>query len=476
MNVTDPYRPLYHFTPPSGWMNDPNGLVYYAGEYHLFYQYLWPRHWGHAVSHNLVHWESLPIALAPDEHGDIWSGSVVVDEQDTSGFFGGQGGLVAIFTHQQKGTQKQSLAYSRDKGRTWEKYEGNPVLTSDNPDFRDPKVQWHEATRQWSMVLSAGDRVHFYTSSDLKTWTYRSDFGAEIGAQGLVWECPDMFPLVVNGTNETKWVLNASFLLKNNSGGRFGKCAMRHFIGDFDGIAFVPDAEYAAGQPTDFGPDDYAGITWTNGPDAPCILIGWMNDWSYADKTPTSDWKGAMTLPRQLTLVREEGRLRLAQTPIRNLPTLRAEPQRWEQITLDGKGQTLLERTGEAFEIVAEFDIQEAQEAGLRLRKGGNAQTVVGYEAARERLFVDRTHSGASDFSLHFAAKFEAPLQISDRKLALRIFVDRCSVEVFDAGGNVVLSALIFPDASNQELEVYAGGGAALLNLEFRVLKTLAVK
>ena len=159
MNFTDAYRPLYHFTPPSGWMNHPNGLVYYEGDYHLFYQHLWPRHWGHAASRDLVHWEHLPIALFPDEHGDIWSGSVVVDERDTSGFFGGQSGLVALFTHQQKGTQKQSLAYSRDKGRTWEKYAGNPVLTSDNPDLRDPKVQWHEATRQWSMVLSAGNRV-----------------------------------------------------------------------------------------------------------------------------------------------------------------------------------------------------------------------------------------------------------------------------------------------------------------------------
>lgn len=308
------YRPQYHFSPESGWMNDPNGLVFYDGEYHLFYQYypdstVWgPMHWGHAVSTDLFSWTHLPVALYPDSLGYIFSGSAVSDIYNTSGFGDGTTPpLIAVFTYhnselERKGNnefQSQGIAWSNDRGRTWKKFQGNPVLP--NPgirDFRDPKVFRHDASGKWIMILAVHDRVHIYSSPDLKNWSFESEFGESAGSHGGVWECPDLFPLTVTGTSSSKWVM----LVSINPGGPNGGSVTQYFTGEFDGHKFIPDD--IAAKWMDMGTDNYAGVTWSGIPeqDGRKILIGWMSNWNYATVVPSSLWRSAMTIPRELTL------------------------------------------------------------------------------------------------------------------------------------------------------------------------------
>lgn len=301
-------RPLVHFTPPAHWLNDPNGLVFLDEEWHLFYQYQpadsGQKHWSHAVSRGLAHWKHLSVALYPDERGAIWSGSCVVDRHDTSGFFDGGSGLVAIFPYHKdtpsRQSQSQSLAYPRDKGRTWTKYENNPVLTSDKPDFRDPKVFWHAPSAGWVMIVAAGEQVEMYRSPDLKAWRFASAFGTGC-APGIVWECPYLFPLTGEDGNDV-WILLSSFLSRDNFKGQFGPCSAVYFAGNFDGYAFAASEEHGEGKarPVSFGPDDYAPVTFANAPGGRQILLGWLNHWGYAGHFDTSPWTGQMTLPREL--------------------------------------------------------------------------------------------------------------------------------------------------------------------------------
>jgi fructan beta-fructosidase len=299
------YRPQFHFSPKAHWINDPNGMIYYKGTYHLFYQYhpessVWgPMHWGHTTSKDMVHWEEQPIALYPDSLGYIFSGSAVVDVNNTSGFGkNGQVPLVAIFTHHNpklekikpEQTQYQSLAYSLDEGKTWTKYARNPVLK--NPgitDFRDPKVRWYEPKKKWILTLAAKDRVAIYSSPDLKTWSKESDFGSDAGAHGGVWECPDLFPLKHNGKDV--WVL----IVNINPGGPNKGSAAQYFLGDFDGKNFKAYSKQT--KWLDYGTDNYAGVTFSNTGDR-TILMGWMNNWQYAREVPTPNWRGATTVPR----------------------------------------------------------------------------------------------------------------------------------------------------------------------------------
>ena len=313
MKTGEQYRPAFHFTPKEKWMNDPNGMVYYQGEYHLFYQYypddnVWgPMHWGHAVSKDMIHWEHLPIALYPDKLGYIFSGSCVIDWNNTTGFGSKENPpMVAIFTyHDPEGEknktidfQTQGIAYSLDKGRTWTKYEGNPVIP--NPgikDFRDPKVIWHQDTQKWVMSLAVKDHISFYSSKDLKSWKLESDFGEKAGAHGGVWECPDLFPLKDQNGNE-KWVL----LVSINPNGPQGGSATQYFVGDFDGKTFTPNHDKI--KWIDYGADNYAGVTFSDIPaeDGRRLFIGWMSNWQYAQVVPTYTWRSAMTIPRELTL------------------------------------------------------------------------------------------------------------------------------------------------------------------------------
>lgn len=480
------YRPQYHFSPESQWMNDPNGMVFYNGEYHLFYQYhpngtTWgPMHWGHAVSKDLVHWAHLPIALAPDEHGAIFSGSAVVDWNDTSGFFEGKSGLVAIFTHadtypdSDRPRQRQSLAYSKDNGRTWVKYEGNPVLQEEGiTDFRDPKVFWHCETNQWIMVLAAGQTIRIYTSQNLIAWEFASEFGEGHGSHQGVWECPDLFELSVDGDpKQKKWVLFVS--IGDNPNYKEGS-RTQYFIGEFNGTTFVNQHTPETTLWIDHGRDNYAGVTWSDVPaeDGRRIYTGWMSNWRYANVTPTKEWRSAMTIPRVLTLKNTEQGVRLVQTPICELQALRSGKvsiQNEEVIP----GKNLLENVkGNTFEIIAEFEIGSAVEFGFKICKGAGEETIIGYDVENNTLFVDRTNSGKADFHEAFAGKHGSNLVPQNNKITLHVFVDRSSVELFGNDGESVVTDLIFPNQENKQIELYAKNGEVKLHsLELYILKS----
>lgn len=481
------YRPQFHFTPPEKWMNDPNGMVYYEGEYHLFYQHhpdgtTWgPMHWGHAISKDLVYWEHRPIALAPDEYGMIFSGSAVVDWNDTSGFFGGKPGLVAIFTHadhnhdKDRPRQRQSLAYSSDRGRTWTKYEGNPVLASETViDFRDPKVFWHEPSGRWVMILAAGDRVQIFASPDLKAWSFASEFGMSEGSHDGVWECPDLIELPVEGgKGGSKWVMIVS--IGDSPACPEGSRA-QYFVGEFDGRTFKNDNAPETVLWLDYGRDNYAGVTWSDieGPERGKLFIGWMSNWKYANLTPTVSWRSAMTLPRELSLKNGSEGVRLSQRPISRLQGLRGETMRWTLIDVVPGRNALEGMALDTFEIECDLELGEAAEVGFKLRVSDREETVVGYDAAERMLFIDRTKSGESSFHEAFACKHGVPLVPENGRIKLHLFVDRSSVEVFANDGAAVLTDQIFPDPGSTGMALYAQGGSAKVKaLSLHVLKSM---
>ncbi|MFD6006074.1 levanase [Bacillus subtilis] len=464
------YRPQYHFTPEANWMNDPNGMVYYAGEYHLFYQYhpyglQWgPMHWGHAVSKDLVTWEHLPVALYPDEKGTIFSGSAVVDKNNTSGFqTGKEKPLVAIYTQDREGHQVQSIAYSNDKGRTWTKYAGNPVIPNPGKkDFRDPKVFWYEKEKKWVMVLAAGDRILIYTSKNLKQWTYASEFGQDQGSHGGVWECPDLFELPVDGNpNRKKWVMQVSV----GNGAVSGGSGMQYFVGDFDGNHFKNENPSDKVLWTDYGRDFYAAVSWSDIPstDSRRLWLGWMSNWQYANDVPTSPWRSATSIPRELKLKAFTEGVRVVQTPVKELETIRGTSKKWKNLTISPASHNVLAgQSGEAYEINAEFKVSpdSAAEFGFKIRTGEKQFTKVGYDRRNAKLFVDRSKSGNVTFNPAFdTGKETAPLKPVNGKVKMRIFVDRSSVEVFGNDGQQVITDVILPDRSSKGLELYAANG-----------------
>ncbi|HEY0827646.1 MAG TPA: GH32 C-terminal domain-containing protein [Bacilli bacterium] len=469
------FREKYHFTPDRKWMNDPNGLVYYAGEYHVFYQHnptgtTWgPMYWGHAVSTDLVNWQRLPIAIEPDTNGYIWSGSVVVDTNNTSGFqTGTEKALVAIFTHEKAGVQVQSLAYSNDKGRTWTKYSGNPVITmpAGLTVFRDPKVFWHSGSSKWVMVISAGDRVRIYTSTNLKTWTYASEFGSTHGSHAGTWECPDLFQLSVDGSSTNKkWVLAVSI----SNGAPAGGSGMQYFVGQFSGTAFTNDNTASTVLWADHGADFYAGVSFNDIPssDGRRLWLAWMNNWDYGQSIPTSVWRSSLTIPREVKLTDISGTgVRMTQTPISELSTLRGTSSSWTNQNISPGSNLLSSITGTSLEIVAEFttNTATATEFGFKVRKGGNNYTTIAYDKTNSKLFVNRTSSGESGFYSTFAARHEVLMAPVSNKVKLRIFVDRSSVEVLGNDGKASMTEQIFPDLSSVGLELYSIGGDVTLN------------
>jgi fructan beta-fructosidase len=478
-DFTERYRPQFHFTPEKNWMNDPNGMVYYDGEYHLFYQHypegnVWgPMHWGHAVSTDMIHWEHLPIALFPDEHGYIFSGSAVVDANDTTGFFNGGSGLVAIFTHAgahpitKKPRQAQSLAYSLDKGRTWIKYAGNPVLTDDSiVDFRDPKVFWMKELQKWMMVLAAGDHVRIYSSPDLKSWEFESKFGEKEGSHLGVWECPDLFPLAVDGDElNQRWVLLVSI-------GDNPECPegsrTQYFIGDFDGHTFknINSAEIILWA--DLGRDNYAGVTWSDIPtsDGRRLLMGWMSNWKYANLVPTNSWRSAMTVPRELTL-RDTGKgVRLYQTPAKELEALRRTSlYSLNQSVILTPEQNLLKGVrGKTVEIIAEFELKNTSRFGFKVGKSSEEETVIGFNEADARLYLDRRKSGECEFHPEFACVHDTELKPQNNKIFLQIYVDSSSIEVFANGGELVMTDLIFPSEGSDAIQLFVESGSVWLH------------
>ncbi|QMU31583.1 glycoside hydrolase family 32 protein [Adhaeribacter radiodurans] len=479
---TEQHRPQFHFSPPQMWMNDPNGMVYYAGEYHLFYQHypdstVWgPMHWGHAVSKDLVHWQNLPIALFPDSLGYIFSGSAVVDENNTAGFQkGNEKALVAIFTHHhpKTGKQVQSLAYSTDKGRTWIKYANNPVLP--NPgisDFRDPKVSWYASAKKWIMTLAVKDRVHFYGSTDLKSWQLLSEFGkGNIGAHGGVWECPDLFPLTVDG--QQKWVLFVSI----NPGGPNGGSATQYFIGDFNGKEFKNSNPPSTTLWIDQGADNYAGVTWANIPasDGRRLFMGWMSNWDYANKVPTGNWRSATTVARELTLQNTPAGIRLISVPVKELQQLRQDAKtiKAQEITSAFNLSKQYNLNTPLTELDLNFDLTKSTELIVKLSNAKGEYVNLGYSVPAKQLFIDRTHTGNTSFEPRFAKKHVAPLSLLNGKLNLRVLVDVASMEVFANQGQLVMTDIFFPTEDFTNIEISSKGPAQLLESNAYTLKSI---
>lgn len=475
--TSEKHRPQFHFTPDSMWMNDPNGMVFYKDTYHLFYQYypdstVWgPMHWGHAVSKDMITWEHKPVALYPDENGYIFSGSAVVDINNTSGL-GTENNppLVAIFTYhnpekakaKQIEVETQGIAYSLDNGDSWEKYENNPVLL--NPgirDFRDPKVIWHEPTQQWIMTLAAHDHIRFYSSPDLITWSFESEFGKELGAHGGVWECPDLFPMQVEGSDEEKWIL----IVNLNPGGPNGGSGTQYFIGSFDGNQFSPIDEQS--RWLDYGPDNYAGITWSNTGDR-TLFIGWMSNWKYANIVPTEKWRSATTIARELTLKKHKEELVVCSMPVNELADI-----------------TSLVYEKEAFEIHEKFDVSTTAnfnsptfELNMKLDEINGFQIILSnqlgnqlnlsFNAENNRIFIDRSRSGDISFHQEFGNMIEAPRFSHEQSMDLKLLVDAASLELFADDGNTVITAVYFPDEVLDLIEIIPEGRLSISKLTLK--------
>jgi fructan beta-fructosidase len=486
------FRPNYHFTPPVGWMNDPNGLLYHEGEYHLFYQYypddnVWgPMHWGHAVSEDLMSWENLPVALAPDELGYIFSGSAVVDHDNTSGFGkDGEPPLVAMFTYHDMAGEKagkddfqsQGIAYSNDKGRTWTKYTGNPVIPNQGTrDFRDPKVVRDNARDQWVMVLAAQDRVQFFGSKNLKDWTFLSDFGAGAKNHSGVWECPELMPMKVEETNDNAWLLSVSI----NPGGANGGSGTFYFPGDWDGTTFQARRE-ATNSPMDtvnwldYGRDNYAGVSFDNVPNGRRIFLGWMSNWDYAQQVPTTSWRSAMTVPRELSLHETDFGTRLHQQPARELKKLRGKsiPLEFPRL-LDGSTTIDLRPVAKngAFEIDLAIDLMDsdAEELYITLSNtAGDKFYRFGYSRKADvdnAFFTDRRSVGNTGFHEKFAPEelTIAPRWTNDYKLRIHAYFDRTSAEIFCDQGDPVMTDIFFPEEPFTMLtfETYGSAGEGM--------------
>ena len=438
------HRPLFHFTPREHWMNDPNGMIYYNGTYHLFYQYhpyssVWgPMHWGHAKSKDLLKWDHQPIALYPDKNGMIFSGSAVWDKNNTSSLgTSGKGPLVAIFTYHNDSLAKsgsrvfqtQGIAYSNDDGTTWTKYQGNPVLG--NPginDFRDPKVFWHEDSKKWIMALAVFDRVHFYGSNNLKNWEKLSEFGLGYGVKNVLWECPDLFSLEYKG--KTIWVLLSNI----NPGGPNKGSSTQYFVGSFDGKTFQPyDQEI---RWADFGPDEYAGVTWSNTGDRR-IFTGWMSNWLYAQVVPTEKWRSALTVARELSIKEVGGKFYLSSLPVKELNKYKGSNVPVQQGSISYDGTALIEVSTIA-----------ANDFSFRISNNNGEYIVIGFEKNENRFYIDRTQSGKTDFHKEFAQKSVANRISTANTINLKLLLDRTSVELFADDGLNVMSSIFFPSST----------------------------
>jgi fructan beta-fructosidase len=476
--VPEKYRPQFHFTPKAHWMNDPNGMVYYNGTYHLFYQYypdakIWgPMHWGHATSKDMVHWNEQPIALYPDSLGYIFSGSAVVDVNNTSGFGkDGKAPLVAIFTHHNPVLEKQntgrheyqSIAYSLDEGKTWTKYSGNPVLQ--NPgisDFRDPKVRWYEPQKKWVMTLATKDRITFYSSPDLKKWTRESEFGADAGAHGGVWECPDLFPLTHNG--KQVWVL----IVNINPGGPNKGSAGQYFLGDFDGKTFTAYSKET--KWLDYGADNYAAVTFSNTGDR-MLLMGWMSNWQYANQVPTDPWRSANTISRELALKAVGKELYMTSIPAKELNSIATGGYARQNVKV--KSPVDLTPKESNASGLFRLDLQAAAVSDFELvlsNKAGN-EVLIGYNKSSNQYYIDRSKSGKTDFEAGFGQKHIAPRLSTDAKLALTLVADVASVELFADGGLTVMTDIFFPDTPMNTLTIKSATGITLEDVRYKVLK-----
>ena len=456
--------PAYHHIPPYGWMNDPNGMFYKDGVYHLYYQHnpygcTWGNmHWGHSTSRDLVHWENEGTPLEPDAWGYVFSGSCVVDHENTSGF--GEDAVVAFYTSSKPtmwtDCQTQSIAVSTDGGYVFDKYDGNPVLGSGLRDFRDPKVFWYAPGKHWVMILAAGQEMQIFSSRDLKEWKYQSSFGLTHGAHGGVWECPDLVELEVEGTGERKWVLISNI----NPGGPFGGSATQYFVGIFDGKKFV-NGYPGTTKWMDWGKDNYATVTWSNAPDGRCIAIGWMSNWQYQNQLPLRGYRGSNTIARELSLYERDGDVYLRSRPVKEMLSARTAVSSEKSFRVSGMDYSLDRALpeGGAFEVEMKIRNNGAEKIGIVV--GNTAGETVGmyYDVARMRFVMDRTESGRVDFSADFPAVTSAPASV-DGTITLRLFFDRTSVEAFGNDGEFVMTNLLFPSEPYSGMGFYSDRGA----------------
>jgi len=452
------YRPQVHFSPREHWTNDPNGLVYSHGEYHLFFQFNpfgdeWGHmSWGHAVSLDLLHWRELPVAIPELGNEMVFTGSVVVDRKNTSGFCArGPECLVAIYTGHRTGSgevrQTQNLAYSLDDGRTWTRYAQNPVLDLHMADFRDPSVSWDEEERHWLMAVSLPKehKVRFFASPDLKQWTQLSDFGPAGDVDGD-WECPDLLRVPAdNGTGDA-WALKVGL----NPGAPQGGSGEQYFLGNFDGTHFVASNAPGSHGWTNYGKDDYCAISFNNLPprEKP-VLVGWMNNWQYAAKLPTSPWRGQMSLPRRLSLLKDQAGLAIRQEPI-------TAPLRRQHRAIRPTDSTEISRAEEPpFELDLQFGNPFEQVLGIRLYTDAGHWTEIGFDRGKREFYTDRTQSGIA-ITPDFPGKTIAPL-VEDRPYDLKVIVDRSSIEAFAQNGTIAMTNLVFPTSESNRLVLFSG-------------------
>lgn len=414
------FRSIYHHTPVYGWMNDPNGMFYKDGVWHLYYQYnpygsQWENMtWAHSTSTDLMHWKNQGEAILPDALGTIFSGNCVVDKENTAGF--GKDAIVAFYTSA-GAAQTQSIAYSTDNGETFKKYANNPILTSDVPDFRDPNVFWNEEVKHWNLILAAGQQMNIYSSKNLKDWKYESSFGEGYGNHGGVWECPDLFKM------DDKWVLICNI----NPGGPFGGSATQYFVGSFDGHKFTCESKPELTKWMDYGKDHYATVSFSNAPDGRIVVLPWMSNWQYANQVPTQQYRSANGLPRELSLFTYEGE---------DYVCVKPSPEVFAAFE---------QKPTRSLQSAAYLEVTNIKSnASIVLSNDKDEKVTMVYDEKTKTFSMDRTESGLTDFNNDFKAKTTAPTYGIIKKL--QIFVDNSSIEAFDADGKMSMTNLVFPN------------------------------
>lgn len=439
------YRPVYHHTPAYGWMNDPNGMFFKDGVWHIYFQHnpygsQWENMtWGHSTSTDLLHWTFEGDAIEPDNWGTVFSGSAVVDKEGTAGF--GKDAVVALYTSAGE-NQTQSLAYSNDDGKTFTKYNGNPIITSNVPDFRDPHTFWNDEIKKWNMILAAGQQMNIYSSDNLRDWTLESSFGAGYGCHDGVWECPDLMKLRVRGTDKEKWLLICNI----NPGGPFGGSATQYFVGSFDGRKFTCETAPEVTKWMDYGKDHYATVSFDNAPDGRHVALAWMSNWQYANQVPTMQYRSANSIPRDLDLYEYEGETYCGVTPSPEVTAARSKK----------KGKSLTE----SCEVVVNL----RGNCTLTLSNDKGEKVTMTYNEKERTFSMDRTKSGLSDFSDDFAAVTTAP--VHGKLSTLRLFIDRSSIEAIDADGRMAMTNLVFPTTPYNRLTVNGKAKYAVYGLK----------
>ena len=445
MQNREQYRPVYHHTPAYGWMNDPNGMFYKDGVWNLYFQHnpygsQWENMtWGHSTSTDLVHWKYEGDAVESDALGTVFSGSAVVDKDNTAGF--GKGAVIALYTSAGE-NQTQSMAYSTDNGKTFTKYEGNPIITSNVPDFRDPHMFWNEDIKKWNMIMAVGQHMEIYSSDNLKDWKYESSFGEKYGNHGGVWECPDLMKMKVRGTGKEKWMLICNI----NPGGPSGGSATQYFIGDFDGHKFTCDSKPEVTKWMDYGKDHYATVSFDNAPNGRRVAIAWMSNWQYANQVPTQQYRSGNSIPRDLGLFEYKGETYCSVVPSPEMTAARSK------------------KAGKKLTESCEMVVNLKGNATITLSNDKGEKVVMNYDAKAETFSMDRTKSGKMDFSSDFAATTKAPTygKISQ----LRIFIDKSSIEVLDAEGKMAMTNLVFPTKPYNKVTIQGKGKYQVYNIK----------